>query len=120
MGDLTKNFSRSEFKCPCGCGFDSIDVSLVVFLQAVRDFYGKPLSINSGCRCEEHNKSVGGVSTSEHLSGKGVDVSCKDSPLRYLLVSSALRAGLTRIGIADTFIHIGNDDSKPQKVIWTY
>ena len=28
MGDLTKNFSRSEFACKCGCGFDDIDLVL--------------------------------------------------------------------------------------------
>ena len=26
MGDLSENFSRSEFECKCGCGFATVDV----------------------------------------------------------------------------------------------
>ena len=29
MGDLSKNFSQHEFKCPCGCGFADVDMVLV-------------------------------------------------------------------------------------------
>ena len=77
MGDLTKNFSRSEFACKCGCGFDDIDLELVGILQSVRLFLGVPLHVNSGCRCEEHNKKVGGVANSWHTKGKAADISCE-------------------------------------------
>ena len=29
MGDLTKNISRYEIACKCGCGFDTIDIEVV-------------------------------------------------------------------------------------------
>ena len=38
-------------------------------LQPLRDIYGKPIRINSGYRCPELNKAVGGVETSQ-IDGK--------------------------------------------------
>lgn len=74
MGDMTKNFSRKEFTCQCGCGFASIDSRLVKILQEVRDHFGKPVTVTSGCRCEEHNANVGGASRSKHVIGLAADV----------------------------------------------
>jgi hypothetical protein len=31
-----------------------------------------------------------------------------------------MEAGFNRIGIAPTFIHVDNDPSKPEDVIWLY
>lgn len=44
-------------------------------LDPLRLFYGKPISINSGYRCPELNKAVGGVGTSQHLRGEAADIS---------------------------------------------
>ena len=44
-------------------------------LDPLRLFYGKPISINSGYRCPELNRAVGGVSTSQHLRGEAADIS---------------------------------------------
>ena len=120
MGDLTNNFSRKEFECPCGCGLDDIDINLVVFLQAVRDIYGNPIKVNSGVRCWQHNAEVGGKKTSEHLTGNAVDVHVDNSTLRFLILSSAFNAGFKRIGIDNGFIHLGNSADHPQEVAWMY
>ena len=77
---LTENFTRSEFACKCGCGFDDIDIRLVDMLQKVRDFFDAPITINSGCRCEEHNKSEGGSPRSQHLYGKAADFRVRNVP----------------------------------------
>lgn len=76
MGDLTKNFSRREFACKCGCGFDDVSRELVEGLQQLRDLAGKPITVTSGCRCPKHNASpkVGGVKNSQHLTGKAADI----------------------------------------------
>ncbi len=67
MGDLSKNFNRSEFACKgknC-CGHSAaVHPDLVDALQALRDHIGKPLSITSGFRCNRHNKAVGGAEQS--------------------------------------------------------
>ena len=73
MGDVSHNFSREEFACSCGCGFDAVDVELLEVLEDVRDQFNTPIRINSGCRCESHNKAVGGSSNSQHIKGKAVD-----------------------------------------------
>lgn len=43
-------------------------------LDPLREAYGKPIYINSGYRCPELNKAVGGVSNSEHLTGRAADL----------------------------------------------
>ena len=48
---LTKNFSRYEFDCPCGCGTQMVDPELAEKLQRIRDVVGKKIKITSGYRC---------------------------------------------------------------------
>ena len=73
MGDLSRNFNRSEFACKCGCGFDTPAPDLVDLLQAVRDQFG-PVVITSGCRCPSHNKRIGGAPKSYHMTGQAADI----------------------------------------------
>ena len=81
MEKLSENFTREEFACKCGCGFDDVDPRLVSGLQKLRYRAGVPIHINSACRCDEHNKAVGGVPRrkdgtggSYHLYGKAADI----------------------------------------------
>lgn len=53
-------------------------------LQQLRDIYGGPIRINSGYRCPELNKAVGGVATSQHGKGEAADLSI-DGKARELL-----------------------------------
>ena len=66
MGDLSKNFNRSEFACKgknC-CGHSAaVHPDLVDALQALRDRIGKPLSITSGFRCNRRWAARSRVST---------------------------------------------------------
>jgi uncharacterized protein YcbK (DUF882 family) len=74
MGDLTKNFSRWEFKCG-HCGrLVGPSADLLAVLQGMRSLKGRSLTIVSGYRCATHNKAVGGVPYSEHLTGNAADV----------------------------------------------
>ena len=55
------------------------------------DLYGEgddPIVINSGFRSPEVNKAVGGVSTSNHLTGCAVDIRCigMEQALRYAAI----------------------------------
>lgn len=43
-------------------------------LIPARKEYGKYIKINSGYRCQELNKQVGGVITSQHQKGEAVDI----------------------------------------------
>ena len=68
------NFTRDEFACPCGCGFDDIDPLIVSTLQRLRDEVQRPVIVNSGCRCRSHNAAVKGSKSSQHLRGKAADI----------------------------------------------
>lgn len=43
-------------------------------LQPIRDKINKPIYINSGFRCLELNKAVGGVPSSQHRLGEAADI----------------------------------------------
>jgi uncharacterized protein YcbK (DUF882 family) len=75
---MTKNFKLKEFECKCGCDmplevYENI-IKLASQLQFLRDYTGRPITINSAYRCPEHNAKVGGSKTSQHLLGKAADI----------------------------------------------
>lgn len=43
-------------------------------LDPLRERYGKPITVNSGYRCPELNKAVGGSKTSHHMKGLAADI----------------------------------------------
>lgn len=43
-------------------------------LAPLRAIYGKPITVNSGYRCPELNKAVGGSATSDHVKGFAADI----------------------------------------------
>ena len=79
MGDLSKNISRKEMACKCGCGFNTCDAELLVVLQRIADYFGKPIKINSGCRCNISNINAKGEPGSKHLWGQAADVVVGDT-----------------------------------------
>lgn len=74
MGDVSTNFNRSEFACKCDCGFNAVDVELLKLLETIRKRFNTPITINSACRCEAHNESVGGAKRSKHKLGVAADI----------------------------------------------
>ena len=75
---MTKNFKLKEFECKCECDmplevYENI-IKLASQLQFLRDYTGRPITINSAYRCPEHNAKVGGSKTSQHLLGKAADI----------------------------------------------
>ena len=61
------NFTPKEIACKC-CGEIVVDEASMDALQRLRDMWGEPLVINCGHRCFRHNKEVGGVAHSQHLT----------------------------------------------------
>ena len=102
-----KYFFRNEFACKCGCGFNTVDYELANVLDDVRRFFDKPTLINSGCRCSEHNKAVGGSKNSQHLYGKAADIVVKgvseEDVYQYLNEKYNSRYG---IGLYNGRVHI--------------
>ena len=88
-------------------------------LDEAREFAGIPFSINSAYRSPEHPLSIKNPSSS-HIKGLAVDIKATDSITRFKIIESLISVGFTRLGIADTFIHVDMDYDKSQEVIWTY
>lgn len=116
---MLRYFIPEEFQCTCGCGKDVVD-ELKELLDRTRGLAGIPIFINSGARCIQQNEKVGGSKTSSHTKGLAADIRTKNSNERYKVLDALLSIGFTRIGIADSFIHIDIDTQKPQNVLWTY
>ena len=114
---LTKNFKSTEFDCKCqnkNCSKTLIDTELMSYLQLIRTHFNKAVSINSGYRCETHNKAVGGVASSQHLKGTAADIVVKGvSPDEVASYCSSI--GVNGIGIYKTFTHI---DTRASKATW--
>ena len=89
-------------------------------LDEARERAGIPFVINSAYRSPEHNAKIGGKPNSSHLKGLAVDISVTNSRQRFIVLNALLEVGFTRIGIADTFLHVDLDSEKSKDVIWTY
>lgn len=105
-------FKRKEFACKCGCGFDTVDAVLLEALIAIREHFGHPVVVTSGCRCERHNALVGGSSNSQHKKGRAADIIVK-STSPALVADYARDLGLS-VGEYDTFTHIDSRNGPPR------
>jgi uncharacterized protein YcbK (DUF882 family) len=105
MGDLSPNFSRWEFACKCGCGFDTVDVKLIEDLETIREHFDRRVDINSGCRCESHNRAVGGSKNSQHMLGRAADIVVDGVPPR-IVGELAHQIGVGGLKAYETFTHI--------------
>ena len=110
------NFKLEEFDCPC-CKGNAMRPKFLEMIDEARRLARIPFQINSGYRCEKHNKEVGSTSDN-HPSGQAADIKCTDGLSRFKIVEALIKAGFTRIGVAKTFIHADCTD-KPTS-IWFY
>jgi uncharacterized protein YcbK (DUF882 family) len=112
-------FNRDEFKCP-HCDRNKIDEGFITLLDEARSLSGVPFVINSGYRCPIHNMAVGGSPTSSHLKGCAVDIKCEGDEERMKIVNQLIHVGFNRIGVANSFIHVDEDDDKNPVRMWVY
>lgn len=112
---VEKNFKVKEFACRDGSDKVLVCDETVRILQAVRDYFGRPVTINSAYRTPTYNKKIGGASKSQHVVGTACDISVKGVPPSA--VASFLEAFYPKhgIGLYPTFVHI---DSRGYKVYW--
>ena len=115
-----KHFKKSEFTCKCGCGETVISDDLLYMLDKAREFAKKPFKINSGYRCKNHPESKKNP-TSSHIKGLAVDIECKDSNTRAIMMDALVYADFERFGLHKSFIHVDIDVvDKVSPVIWLY
>ncbi|MEO0437895.1 MAG: D-Ala-D-Ala carboxypeptidase family metallohydrolase [Pseudomonadota bacterium] len=115
MARLSPNFERWEFKCPCGCGFDTVDKELLEYDQALSDhFDNRRVIITSACRCAAYNASVGGGPNSQHLFGRANDIIIEG--IHPHLVQELLDDwGVPGLGYYDDFTHL---DTRTGRARW--
>lgn len=98
--------NRPNIKAMC-CLYDLIDNVLNPLCSIVGQ-----LSINSGYRCEELNRMVGGVPNSQHMMGQAADIRCavrgKDNKEYLDEVQEWMKGYMNfdQLIRYDTFIHV--------------
>ena len=90
-------------------------MELVKNLELVRIEYDKPMRINSGIRCLEHNRKIGSRDTSSHIKCLAADIGCTNMSERKELLYILMKQ-FDRIGINKKFIHVDVDSDKPSGV----
>lgn len=113
---LSDNFKSTEFDCHgvnC-CSETVVDLELVDILQEIRNHFGKAVIINSGYRCNPHNKAVGGASKSKHKDGMAADIVVREIDPKEV-AKFAESIGVRGIGLYEWGCHI---DTRDKKSFW--
>jgi uncharacterized protein YcbK (DUF882 family) len=115
------NFSKEEFDCK-HTGENNMQPEFMEKLQAIRTEFGKGMTITSGFRSLKHPIEAKKLhSNGEHTTGNCADVLCVTGSDRFKLIQLALKHGITRIGVAKNFLHLGiGGKGLPCYVIWEY
>jgi hypothetical protein len=120
-------FTNDELKCKCGCGSLKLADGFANKLEDLRIKFGKPMIVNSCCRCDNNNIMAGGAKGSYHritneISQGTCAVDIKRQGYEYdaELISLALNEGWS-LGLAKTFIHLDRrSDYGQPNVIYIY
>lgn len=94
-------------------------------LQPARDKWGKPFHINSGYRCPDLNKAVGGVKNSYHLKGQAADISISGTREGMQIASLLLQSVLCDLVIIEKhkkryWVHVQWSMAPRHKLITNY
>jgi len=143
-GDLSEHFSKHEFACPCGCGFDVPQKYHVRHLEILRDMVcermGKDWPVvlttamgkSGGNRCKVWNKRAGGAAGSRHMHGDASDIYVPGMTPKELARlcekvgrikgNPRLVDGFGGIGVGSHVVHVDSRPRKPDgtRAHWTY
>ena len=97
-----------------------MDAVFLHVLDLIRENAGIPLVLNCAYRSKAHDIAKGRSGNSAHTKGLAVDIRCTTSANRLKIVKAALSVGITRIGIGKNFVHIDNDFTLQQGVMFDY
>lgn len=116
-----KYFSEKEFhRCFPACSLQDMKQHTMEKLDAAREIAGIPFVLNSAYRSPQWDKSKGRSGTGAHTTGCAVDIRCNTNPNRLKIIMACLAVGFRRIGIGKTYIHVDDDPTKTQNVMWHY
>lgn len=118
---LTDHFRVSEFRCRCGKNHKiKVDMILTEKLEKLHSALKcSKIIVNSGYRCESHDKSVGGSGSGQHTKGKAADIICYDKAGKIIssrIVTCAAQdigfSGISNIDAAYTVTHLDTAERK--------
>lgn len=125
MGDLSKNLSRHEMACKCGCGFDTVDIQLVEAIQDCCDHFGAEMGsravliVTGPNRCAKHNATIkNAAKNSQHIFGRAMDfkiyVNGEQAPPRvvYDYLADKYQYG---IGLYSNRVHLDTRTNGPAR-----
>ena len=78
-------------------------------LDPLRERYGKPIYVNSGYRCPELNRLIGGAVNSQHMRGEAADIrpsQANSSDLAELAQILIANGKFDLLIIYPTFLHV--------------
>lgn len=128
---LTKNFELKELtssptakkynisNSPSELVIENLKSLCEHILQPIRDKVEKPVEINSGYRCLELNKKVGGVPTSQHCIGQACDFKI-DGMTSYEIAEVVLELNLPfdQLILYPTFVHVSYSDRCRRQLLY--
>ena len=115
---LSAHFKVREFACKDGADAVLVAPRLVMVLETLRSRFQKPVTIHSGYRAPEYNRSpqVGGAPHSQHCYGTAADISIPGvTPATVARCARELMPDWGGVGIYKTFTHI---DVREKKADW--
>ena len=126
---LSRNFCLSEFiksKTANLYGFNKQFVISDDIISNIKDLVSNVLQplrndvgaikINSGYRCKELNNKVGGVSSSQHLTGMAADIVCEDIRSAACFI---IQRDYDQLIIYKNFLHVSyNHDRNRRETIF--
>jgi len=116
------NFSEAELRCS-ETGECKMQADFMRRLQALREDYGKPMTITSGYRSPQHSIEASKKQPGTHARGLAVDIAVAGQDC-YDLMALAMKHGFTGIGVAQKgagrFLHIDTFKGGPRPNVWSY
>lgn len=132
--DEPKYFSEDELRSSSYClsfesellktiqedPFSLFDWPTLRKLDQTREFAGIPFKITCSFRSRAYDLTQGRSGNSAHTKGRAFDIKATSNRQRFKILQAAILCGWTRIGIGKNFIHLDNDPTLPQQVVWHY
>jgi hypothetical protein len=118
-GEVTKNLTRR----PENALIEANIIETAKVFGMIRQKLGSPITVTSGYRPPAINKSVGGVSNSQHQYGLALDVTSKNLKDLLLVIRQILKSrgsGGIGLGMDKGFIHFDIGKSRKSVIEFNY
>lgn len=112
---ISSNFKIREFRCKDGSDRIKLSPQTIEVLEALRNWFGRPVHINSAYRTPKYNRKIGGASRSRHVVGDACDIRIDGVPPAAIVAYIERFYPKHGVGLYSTFVHI---DSRGYRVYW--